>query len=266
MDIKPEDETSYTTQYQETFLKYMGNEYCAKLLRLPVSTHESLLRSNLIPSETVVGSCQSSFDPYDLSSSDEEYLTPNNVAEMTPGWSNRAARSLTAATLYLNSPSEAPNNWVRINPILDDYHSDTLEICIKFWLPAITDWSRQQEEMHYKYTDLCNVACDIFSIIQHGVGVEASCSLRRDVIGLMQSKSTREALRDKVVVMLFARANDGILAASVPLLDTTNTENDSEMKIEAEERTLHRMAKVHNFWGCGRAAKTYVLRRRNLTL
>ena len=85
MDIKPEDETSYTTQYQETFLKYMGNEYCAKLLRLPVSTHESLLRSNLIPSETVVGSCQSSFDPYDLSSSDEEYLTPNNVAEMTPG-------------------------------------------------------------------------------------------------------------------------------------------------------------------------------------
>jgi hypothetical protein len=30
------------------------------------------------------GSCQSSFDPYDLSSNDEEYLMPNNVAEMTP--------------------------------------------------------------------------------------------------------------------------------------------------------------------------------------
>jgi len=30
-------------------------------------------------------------------------------------------------------------------------------------------------------------------------------------------------------------------------LDTTNTENDSEMKKEAEERTLHRMAKVHDF-------------------
>jgi hypothetical protein len=30
-------------------------------------------------------------------------------------------------------------------------------------------------------------------------------------------------------------------------MDTTNTENDSEMKKEAEERKLHRMAKVHNF-------------------
>jgi hypothetical protein len=30
-------------------------------------------------------------------------------------------------------------------------------------------------------------------------------------------------------------------------LDTTNTENDSEMKKEAEERKLHRMANVHDF-------------------
>jgi hypothetical protein len=30
-------------------------------------------------------------------------------------------------------------------------------------------------------------------------------------------------------------------------LDTTNTENDSEMKKEAEERKLHRMAKIHDF-------------------
>jgi len=30
MDINPEDETSYTTQYQEAFLRYVENEYCAK--------------------------------------------------------------------------------------------------------------------------------------------------------------------------------------------------------------------------------------------
>jgi hypothetical protein len=30
MDINPEDETSYTTQYQEAFLKSVENEYCAK--------------------------------------------------------------------------------------------------------------------------------------------------------------------------------------------------------------------------------------------
>jgi hypothetical protein len=30
MDINPEDETSYTAQYQEAFLKYVEKEYCAK--------------------------------------------------------------------------------------------------------------------------------------------------------------------------------------------------------------------------------------------
>jgi len=28
MDIDPEDETSYPTQYQEAFLKYVENKYC----------------------------------------------------------------------------------------------------------------------------------------------------------------------------------------------------------------------------------------------
>jgi hypothetical protein len=39
------------------------------------------------------------------------------------------------------------------------------------------------------------------------------------------------------------------LAGTDPELDTTDTENDSEMKKEAGERTLHRMAKVHDFLG-----------------
>jgi hypothetical protein len=30
-------------------------------------------------------------DAYDLSSDDEEYWTPDNVAELTPGWSDRVA-------------------------------------------------------------------------------------------------------------------------------------------------------------------------------
>jgi len=37
------------------------------------------------------------------------------------------------------------------------------------------------------------------------------------------------------------------LAGADPSLDRTNTENDSEKMTEAEERKLHRMAKVHNF-------------------
>jgi len=97
MDSNPEYKTSYTTQYQDAFLKYVGNECSAKHRPVQVNKHESLTRSNLIPSETVLGSCQLSFDPYELSSDDEEYLTPNNVAETTPGRSDCAALVLAAA-------------------------------------------------------------------------------------------------------------------------------------------------------------------------
>jgi len=182
-----------------------------------------------------------------MSSNYEEYITPNNVAETTPGQSNRTAHFLTATRLYLNSPTEAPKKWGQINPNLNDYHSDPMDISSKFWIPDITDWWRQQEEMRSKYLDLPNVARDIFAIIPHGVGVKASFSLGRDVIGWRQSKTTGETLHDKVIVRQFAWANNGILAGNNPGSNTMITENASEMKKEAEERILHRMAKVHDF-------------------
>jgi len=172
---------------------------------------------------------------------------PNDVADTTPGRSDRAARLLTAARLYLNSPPEAPKNWGQINTNLNDYHSDPMEISSTFWILDRTDWWRQQEETHSKYADLSNVARDIFSIIPHGVGVEASFSLGPGVIGWRQSKTTGETLCEKVIVRQFARANKVILAGTDPEMDTMNTENDSEMKKEAEERKLHRMANVHDF-------------------
>jgi hypothetical protein len=46
--------------------------------------------------------------------------------------------------------------------------------------------------------------------------------------------------------MHFARPNNGILAGTDPELDTPQTEIDSEMKKEAEERKLHRIAQVHD--------------------
>jgi len=212
-----------------------------------VNKHENLLRSSLIPSETVLGSWQSSFDPYDLSSDDEECLTPNNVADTTPGPSDRAARLLIAARLYLNSPPEAPKNWGQINPNLNDYHSDPMEISCTFWLPDITNWWCHQEETHSKYTDLSDVARATFFIIPQGVGVEASIFLGRDVIGWRQSNTTGETLRETVIVRQFAGDNDGILTGTDPELNTMNTENDKEMKRDAKERKLHRMAKVHDF-------------------
>jgi len=151
-----------------------------------VNTPECIPSSNVIPYGTDSGSSQPSFDPYDLSSDDYEDLMPNNAPQTTPEGSERAACSLTSAMLCLNAPTEAPKNWGQMNPNLDDYHSDTLEISSTFYIPDITDWCRQQEEMHSKYADLANVAGDIFSVIPAGVGVEASFSIRRDVICLRQ--------------------------------------------------------------------------------
>jgi len=176
-DINPEDKTSYTTQYQEAFLKYVENEYCAKHRRLSVTKHEKPQSNDFIHSAMPSQSGQSSFDPYDLSSGVDKYLTSRNLAETTPGRSYRAARLLSATRLYLNSPPEAPKNWGQGNPNLDDYHSDPMEISSTFWIRDIADWGRQQEETHSKYADLSNVARNIFSIIPHGVGVEASFSL-----------------------------------------------------------------------------------------
>jgi len=200
MDIDPEDETSYTTHYQEAFLKYVENEYCAKRQCVPVNKYKSFTRSNLVSSATVSESCQSSFDPHDLSRDDEEYLMPNNVAESTPWRSDRAARVLTAARPQLNSPPEAPKKWGHINPNLNDYHSDPMEISSTFWIPDITDWWRHQEEMHSEYANLSNMAQVTFSIIPHSVGVEASISLGWDVMGWRKSETTGRTLREKVVV------------------------------------------------------------------
>jgi len=214
---------------------------------VPVNQPEGILSNNLLPCTTASGSYQSSFDPYDLSSDDEEYLTPNNVAEMSPGRSDCAARLLNASRLYLNSPPDAPKIMREINSNLNDYHSNPMEISRTFWIPAITDWWRKQGETHSMYIDFSNMLYDIFSIIPHGVGVKASFSLGRDAIGWRQLKTTGEILRKEVVVWQFARANNRILAGTDQELDTMNTENDSEMKTEAEERKLHRMAKVHDF-------------------
>jgi hypothetical protein len=176
MDINPEKKKSYTTQYQEAFVKYLENEYRAKHQQMPVNTLNSLPISNPIPCGKDSGSCQSSFDLYDLSS-EEEYLSPNNMAESTPAQGNRIARIWTVTQLYLIPPLVAPKNWGHVNPNFNDYNSDPLDESSALWIPDRTDWWCQQIETHSMYANLSNVAHDIFSIIPHGVEVEARFSI-----------------------------------------------------------------------------------------
>jgi len=203
---------------------------------MPVTKPENIPNINLISSIMASRSSQSSYDPDDLSSDNKEYLMSNNVVKTTPGWCDRAAHFLTATRLYLKSPSELAQNWGQINRNLTDYHSDPIEIGSTFWLLDITDWWRQQDKTHSMYPDLSNMAHDIFSIITHGVRTEASRSHWRDLIRRMQSKTTGETLRKKVVVRQFTWANNALLAGDDPVVDANSTHNDLEMMIEAEEK------------------------------
>jgi len=124
--------------------------------------------------------------------------------------------------------------WGQIHPNLNDYHSDLVEISSTFWFPDNTDWWRQQEETHSMYADLSYVSRDIFSIIPHGVWVEASVSVGRNDIGWRQSEATAETRCDKVIVRQFAQANNRIMVGADRALDTTNIEINSEWKKEEE--------------------------------
>jgi len=169
------------------------------------------------------------------------------MAETTPRRSARAALALTAARLDLNLPPEAPKNQAQINPNFNDYHSNPMEISSTFMLPDITDWWLQQEETHPNYADVSNVAHDISSIIQQGVGVGASVFPGQDIIPWRQSNTPRETLWEKVIVRQFAQTNNRILVGNCAALDNTETENELELKNQAQERSFHRMAKIHDF-------------------
>jgi hypothetical protein len=203
MDINPEGETFYIGQYKKGSVKHVKNENYAKHQRVPVNKPKKIQSHNLV-SSTMVSECrQSSFDPYDLSSDDEEELPLNNGVQMTPRRSDCAARLSTAAWLYLNSPPELPKNWGQINPNLNNHHSDPEEISSTFWIPNITDWRRNEKETNSKYPYLSTAAFDIFSLIQHGVGVECILSLGRDVCSGRQSTTTGETICEKVIVRQF---------------------------------------------------------------
>jgi len=235
-----ENKTSYTTQYEEVHQQYVANEYCTKHARLPVIKPTSISSNNRFPSPRAQWFAQSSLNPYDLSSDDEEDLTPQKMAGMKPGRSYRAAYLWTATRLYLNSPPETPTNWGQVNLNVNDDHSNPIEISSRFQIPDITDWLRHPEETPSWCADLPNVAHDIVSIIPHGGGLEANFSLARDVIGWEQSQTIGETLFEKVVARLFARGNNGVLTGNDPALDRTNTDNNLEMKREVDECNLHR--------------------------
>jgi len=141
-----------------------------------------------------------------------------------------------------------------------------MENTCTFWLPDITNWWCVQEEMYLKYADLSYVARDIFSIMPHSVAVEASFSLRWDIIGWRQWKTTGETVWGNVVVRQFAAAKLEYWQAIV--------QHWIPQKLKTTWNWRKRRSKEHciewprstTFWRFGWAEKTFLLDRRNLGL
>jgi hypothetical protein len=133
-------------------------------------------------SRTAFGLSQFTINPSDLSSNANDFIIPNNVAEVTPGCCDRTANVLTAARLNFHSLPHAPKMWGQINQNCSHYHSDRIEISRIFWIHNITIRWHMQEETQSKCANLANVTCDISFCIPYGVRAEATVTLRHDLI------------------------------------------------------------------------------------
>jgi hypothetical protein len=65
MGINPQDETSYTIQYQDAFLKNVENESCTRQRRMSVNKPDNVQPSNFFHSAQASVFVQASFDPYE---------------------------------------------------------------------------------------------------------------------------------------------------------------------------------------------------------
>ena len=123
--------------------------------------------------------------------------------------------------------------------------NDPEEITASFWYPDVGGWWLKQETSMGEYRDLAKMARDIFSVMPHGVGVESSFCLGRDVIGWRQCRTTGVTLQQKVVVRQWARNNGGLLPDEVKM--SMDSMADPEEKAKEEDKKLDRLATIKDF-------------------
>lgn len=108
MNMSCEDKMSQTTQYLDTWWKYVETKYCLYHWWHCVIIPENVQRSNLFRIAKASPICQLSFNPSNSSRDDEEYLICKYVAEWTSRRTGHVSHVLTAAQLCLNPLLESP--------------------------------------------------------------------------------------------------------------------------------------------------------------
>ena len=216
MNIDPRDPTSYTFQYTEAFLSYWEENYV--LSDGPVPGVKIGMKGNPF----IEGETQSS-EEEPLSPGESLYFSDSEDADfeetarpiypgITPARASRQERMKDVARSYLSTLPVDIASIDQRRPNIDDLKSeDPDEMTAGFWKPDVAAYWLQQEENFGEYAVLARMARDIFSVIPHGVGVESSFSLGRDLIGWRQSSTNGETLRRKVIVRQYARSNPGLL-------------------------------------------------------
>lgn len=185
---------------------------------------------------------------YGLESSDEEDEPVIQEIHETPRSSSRKSLLMQQARQYLANPriNHELQQYREDYPVGDEMSSnDPEEITASFWYPDVAGWWLKQETTMGEFRDLAKMARDIFSVMPHGVGVEASFSLGRDVISWRQSRTNGITLQHKVVVRQWARSNNGLLPEEVSRSMKTDINTDEQQR--REDKQLNQLASMKDF-------------------
>ena len=249
MGVSNDNADSYTRQYSDAFLDYWEKNYVIgdgegtnEVKKEEFGGPLSDLGENVSIGKKGGGIKVYTIDSSDEDTDEEVTAKPNS----TPRSASRKAYLMQQARQYLANGRVDPNTLPQNQPQGDDLLSeDPEEVTASFWYPDVGGWWYNQEKMLGEYRDLAKMARDIFSVMPHGVGVEASFSLGRDVIGWRQSKTSGITLQQKVVVRQWARSNDGLFPEEIGMLDISD--NDNEEKRQKEDRKLNQLASIKDF-------------------
>jgi len=249
MGKSSDDSDSYERQYCDAFLSYWENNYVNNLDSLEGNGTDERKKTRGGGSGRLLGNEGKQIPRiYGLDSSDEEEDDGNedHRTHSTPRTASRKSLLMQQARQYLANGRANIQSWQHDYPLGEEQMSnDPEEMTASFWYPDVAGWWLKQETTMGEYRDLAKMARDIFSVMPHGVGVEASFSLGRDIISWRQSRTKGSTLQQKVVVRQWARSNDGLLPEEA--IQSAGSDVNNEEKQKQEDQKLNQLASVRDF-------------------